>query len=95
MRSPEGQDFPNEGCYLDVVPNERLVWTDALRPGYRPSEKPFFTAVITLETHGTGTRYTATALHRDVAGRTQHEAMGFHGGWSTALDQLVAHAHGM
>jgi uncharacterized protein YndB with AHSA1/START domain len=32
LRSPEGQEFPNIGCYLDIVPNERLVWTDALLP---------------------------------------------------------------
>ena len=91
MRSPEGNDFPNTGCILEVAPNERLVWTDALLPGYRPSEKPFFTAVIALETVGRGTRYTATAIHRDEAGRKQHEEMGFHTGWGTCLDQLVAY----
>ena len=91
MRSPEGNDFPNTGCILEVAPNERLVWTDALLPGYRPSEKPFFTAVIALETVGKGTRYTATAIHRDEAGRKQHEEMGFHTGWGTCLDQLVAY----
>ena len=91
MRSPDGTEFPTLGCYLDVVPNERLIWTDALLPGYRPSENPFFTAVITLETQGTGTRYTATAVHRDEAGRKKHEEMGFHHGWGVALDQLVAH----
>ena len=92
MRSPEGKDFPNTGCILEVVPNQRLVWTDALLPGYRPSEKPFFTAVIALETVGNGTRYTATAIHRDEAGRKQHEDMGFYQGWGTCLDQLVAYA---
>ena len=29
MRSPEGQEFPNPGIYLEVVKNERLVTTDA------------------------------------------------------------------
>ncbi|CAN5140538.1 hypothetical protein BH10PSE7_BH10PSE7_39160 [soil metagenome] len=29
MRSPEGKDMPPPGVYLDVVPNERLVFTDA------------------------------------------------------------------
>jgi uncharacterized protein YndB with AHSA1/START domain len=29
MRSPEGQEFPNRGVYLDVVKNERIVFTDA------------------------------------------------------------------
>jgi uncharacterized protein YndB with AHSA1/START domain len=36
MRSPEGQEFENVGCYLEVVPNQRLVFTDTLLPGYRP-----------------------------------------------------------
>lgn len=89
MRSPEGQEFPNIGCYLDIVPNERMIWTDALLPGYRPSEKPFFTAILTLEPSGSGTRYIATALHRDEAGRKQHEEMGFHDGWGTVLTQMV------
>jgi uncharacterized protein YndB with AHSA1/START domain len=95
MRSPDGKEFPNVGCYLEVVPNERLVWTDALLPGYRPSEKPFFTAIVTLEVQGTGTKYTAIAIHRDEAGRKRHEEMGFHSGWATALDQLVAYAKTM
>ncbi len=95
MRSPDGKEFPNLGCYLEVVPLERLVWTDALLPGYRPSETPFFTAILTLEPRGNGTRYTAIAVHRDEAGRKKHEEMGFHDGWGKALDQLVAHAKAM
>jgi len=81
MRSPDGEEFPNIGCYLEIIPNERLIWTDALLPGYRPSENPFFTAIITLEARGNGTRYTALAVHRDEAGRRKHEEMGFHDGW--------------
>lgn len=90
MRGPEGQEMPNVGTYLEVVPNERLVWTDALLPGYRPSENPFMTGIITLEPHGQGTRYIAMARHKDEATRAQHEEMGFHDGWGAALDQLVA-----
>lgn len=95
MRSPEGEEFPNVGCYLEVVLNERLVWTDALLPGYRPSQEPFFTAIVTLEPRGQGTQYTAMAIHRDEAGRKRHEEMGFHDGWGKALDQLVAHVKTM
>jgi uncharacterized protein YndB with AHSA1/START domain len=91
MRSPEGEDHPNVGCILEVVERERLVWTDALLPGFRPSPKPFFTAVISLQPNGPGTRYTAIAMHRDEEGRAEHEKMGFHDGWGAALDQLVAH----
>lgn len=90
MRSPEGQEFPSDGCYLEVVPQERLVWTDALGPGYRPSDKPFMTGIIALRDVPGGTEYTARAIHRDPTTRIKHEEMGFHGGWSTALDQLLA-----
>lgn len=90
MRSPEGELYPNIGCYLEVVPNERLVWTDALLPGYRPSAEPFFTAVVLLEPDGKGgTKYTAIALHRDEAGRKKHEAMGFHEGWGQVFEQMI------
>ncbi|MCZ7583839.1 MAG: SRPBCC family protein [Deltaproteobacteria bacterium] len=95
MRSPEGRDFPNIGCFLEVVQQERLVFTDALLPGYRPSEKPFMTAIVALQPEGTGTRYTAIAIHRDEAARKQHEDMGFYDGWGKALDQLVAHVKTM
>lgn len=91
MCSPEGNQFPNVGCFLEVVPNQRLVWTDALLPGYRPSEEPFMTGIIQLESQGTSTKYTAIALHRDEEGRKRHEAMGFADGWGKALDQLVEH----
>ena len=96
MRSPEGKDFPYEGCYLEVVPNERLVWTSVLEAGYRPSRtiaQPDgipFTAVITLEPHGKGTKDTAVAIHGSDDVRKRHDAMGFHDGWGKTLDQLVA-----
>jgi uncharacterized protein YndB with AHSA1/START domain len=98
MRSPEGQDFPNLGCFLEITPNEKLVWTTALEPGFRPiiskdasDHVPFhFTCVIALEAQGSRTRYTATVIHGDEDARKKHEEMGFHQGWGAALDQLVA-----
>lgn len=95
FRSPEGQEFPNIGCYLEVVPIERLVWTDALLPGYRPAAEPFFTAVLTFTPSGGGTRYVATAIHRDPEGRKKHEEMGFYDGWGKVVDQLVVYAKTM
>jgi uncharacterized protein YndB with AHSA1/START domain len=95
MCSPEGEEFPNAGCFLEVVPQSRLVFTDALLPGYRPSENPFMTAIVTMEPTATGTRYTATAIHRDPESRIKHEEMGFYQGWGTALDQMVAYIKAM
>ncbi|MFG0320430.1 MAG: SRPBCC family protein [Planctomycetota bacterium JB042] len=95
MRSPEGEEHDNVGCFLEVEAPRRLVWTDALMPGWRPAEKPFMTATILIEPEGDGTRYTAIAQHVDAAGREQHEGMGFMDGWGTALDQLVAAARAL
>jgi uncharacterized protein YndB with AHSA1/START domain len=90
MRSPEGQEFPNPGgCYLEIIENRKLVFTDALQPGFRPAATPFFTAILELEPHGTGTKYTAYALHRDTEGREKHEQMGFHEGWGMVAGQMV------
>ena len=100
MQSPEGQEFPGTGCYLDVVENRRLIWTAALGPGFRPSPRPdghgmFFTAVITLEPAGEGTKYTAIGIHENEADRKKHEDMGFEHGWGKALEQLVEYMKGV
>jgi uncharacterized protein YndB with AHSA1/START domain len=90
MRSPEGAEMPNRGVYLEVVPNERLVITDAFTQAWEPSEKPFMTLVLTFEDAGEGrTKYTARARHWTVADRESHEKMGFHQGWGVATDQLA------
>ena len=97
MRSPEGNEFPNAGCYLEVIENEKLAWTNALAPGFRPTRPAAampcdtfaFTAILSLEPHGEGTRYRALVLHGDEDARMKHEEMGFQEGWGKALDQLV------
>ena len=90
MRSPEGEEFPNRGIYLEIVENERLVFTDAYTSAWEPSAKPFMTAIITFEDEGGKTRYTARALHWTVEDRQAHESMGFHEGWGRCADQLAA-----
>lgn len=91
MRGPDGQEFPNHGVYLEVVPNARLVVTDAYTRAWEPSEKPFMTLILTFEDAGEGkTRYTARARHWTAADREAHEKMGFHEGWGTATAQLEA-----
>ena len=92
MKGPNGEGHANDGCYLEIVKERRLVWTDTLLKDFRPNGTPFlsFTAYIDLKPKGKGTLYTATVLHKDAAGRKQHEDMGFHDGWGKATDQLVA-----
>lgn len=95
MRSPDGQEFPNKGVYLEVVENKRLVVTDAYTKAWEPSEKPFMTAIISFEPEGEKTRYTARVLHWSVADRKKHEEMGFHEGWAKATDQLAGLVAGL
>jgi len=91
MRGPDGQEVPNPGVYLEVVPNRRLVGTDAFVRAWEPSAKPFMTLVLTFDDLGDGrSRYTAVARHWTPEDRQSHEAMGFHQGWGMATDQLAA-----
>jgi len=93
----DGPDIPNLGCYLEVVPMERLVWTSMLFPGYRPAvfDDIPITAIVTLETVGQGTKYVFTALHRTEADFKTNKESGFYEGTAIAIDQFVAHVIGM
>ena len=95
MRSPEGQDLPNRGVYLEVMPDTRLVVTDAYSAAWIPSEKPFLTVILTFADEAGGTRYTARARHWTLEDRQAHEAMGFAEGWGTCADQLTEVAKGL
>jgi uncharacterized protein YndB with AHSA1/START domain len=95
FRGPEGEEFPNRGVYLEVVPGERLVFTDAYTEAWQPSAKPFMTAIVTFADEAGGTRYTARVRHWSEEDRAQHEAMGFHEGWGKAADQLAALARSL
>ncbi len=78
-----------EGCFLEVIENERIVFTDALQGGWRLNEQAFLTAIITLEDHPEGTLYTTTAMHKNREDCQKHADMGFMEGWGTALAQLA------
>ncbi len=90
MRGPDGKEFPNPGVVLEVVKNEKLVFTDAYTKAWEPSAKPFMTAIITFADEGGKTRYTARVLHWTAEDRRAHEEMGFHQGWGQCADQLAA-----
>jgi uncharacterized protein YndB with AHSA1/START domain len=91
-RQPDGTENPCTCCYVEVVPYRRLVWTDALRPGFRPAPTGFFSAVMTLEPEGDATRCRTVALHRNEDDRNRHVDLGFYDGWGTVLDQLATYA---
>jgi len=91
MRAPDGAEYRTRGVFLEIVPNERLVFTDAFDPVWEPHPDAFFTGIVTFDALAEAqTRYTARARHWTVANRERHERMGFHQGWGESLDRLVA-----
>jgi uncharacterized protein YndB with AHSA1/START domain len=97
MESPDGERFSNNGCILQVIPNQLLVFTSVMGEDFRPisaangADNLAFTARIMIEpAPDGGTHYTAIAMHADLAGAQRHAERGFHDGWGAALDQLVA-----
>lgn len=91
MRMPDGSEYPTKGVFLEVLENQRIVFTDAFAEDWQPSRDIFFTAISTFEPlPNDRTHYTARALHWTVANRDKHEKMGFHQVWGESLDRLSA-----
>lgn len=91
MKGPDGQEMPNRGTYLEVVPNTKIVFTDAYVGDWVPSAgKPFMTVILTFEDEAGKTRYTVRVRHWTAEDKESHEKMGFHEGWGICADQLTA-----
>lgn len=89
----DGQIIQNQGVYLEVIENEKIVFTDSYTQGWLPNPEPFMTAIITLQDAPLGgTRYTALVRHRSQDAADMHKNMGFFEGWGAAADQLDTHA---
>ena len=95
MEGPDGSRHPEEGVFLEVVPNERIVTTNLFASGWEPrttktSNCDFaMVAITTFEAEGSGTRYTARARHFDAQAVKAHQEMGFEQGWGMVAEQLA------
>jgi uncharacterized protein YndB with AHSA1/START domain len=91
MQGPDGTQVPNHGVYLEIVPNQRIIMTDAFTRAWQPSNKAFMLTNLSFSPEGEGkTRYIARISHWSKEDKTMHENMGFHGGWGVATEQLEA-----
>ena len=88
MRGPNGEENQLQGVFLEVIPNAKIVSTDAFAPGWVP-QGPFMMAITTFEDEGGKTRYTARARHWTDEACEQHRAMGFEQGWGIVAAQLA------
>jgi uncharacterized protein YndB with AHSA1/START domain len=90
MFGPNGEETgPMEGVFLEVVPQEKVVTTDAYSVGWAP-QTPFLTTIWSFADEGDGTRFTATARHWDAEAMARHAEMGFHPGWDMMAAQFKA-----
>ena len=73
MRGPDGQEIPHRGVYLEVVPNRRIVFTDAFVNAWEPSAKPFMVGIVEFQpAPGGKTRYVARAMQHSHHDRHLH-----------------------
>ena len=87
MRGPNGEEAPQEGVYLEVIPREKVVFTDAFAAGWQP-RGPFMVGFFEFADEDGKTRYTAGARHWTAEAMQQHEAMGFAEGLGKVDEQL-------
>ncbi|HBR68230.1 MAG TPA: polyketide cyclase [Rhodospirillaceae bacterium] len=98
MQDPEGKQYPNTGCFLEVIREKRLAWTSTLIANYRPAPPVkeddkecahlAMTAIVSIESIPVGTAYTAHVMHGTPEQTKAHEEMGFYDGWGTTITQL-------
>jgi uncharacterized protein YndB with AHSA1/START domain len=86
MYGPNGEAVPNEGVYLEVIPERLIVFTDAFQAGWKPAG-PFMVGFFELEPQGDKTLYRGRARHWSKEAFEQHQAMGFEAGWGTVAEQ--------
>jgi len=91
MREGSGEFQPHvDGCFLEAIPEQRLVFTTVLTEGWQPVE-PWLaiTAILTFAAQDDGTLYSARVLHKNPEDSRKHDEMGFQDGWGTAIGQLA------
>ncbi|WP_370335290.1 SRPBCC family protein [Parvularcula marina] len=89
MAGPNGERHENFGIWLEIVPEERLVFTDAYREGFMPAPSHFMTGFVELsDTDDGGTKMIWGARHNEEATMKTHLEMGFEDGWKAASAQL-------
>lgn len=96
MKSPDGQDFWSTGVYKEIIPMERIVYTDSFADAggnvvpaahYGMGDFPLETIVtVTLEDLGGKTRMTLT--HSGLPAGEMADMTG--AGWNESFDKMAA-----
>lgn len=85
-----------KGCFLEVVPQERIVFTTALIEDLQPAESSLaITVIITMQGTSSGTLCTIRVKHKNSEDISKHLKLGFNETWTAILVQLAKLAERM
>jgi uncharacterized protein YndB with AHSA1/START domain len=90
MRGPDNEGGPMEGIFLEVTPERRIVFTNALDGEWNPKnpQPVMIVGYFEFTDLGNKTGYRAGARHWTKEAMEQHRAMGFEEGWGICANQL-------
>lgn len=87
-RAPDGAEYPFKGAYREVVPVERLVYTDEWEMEGQQHEA---LVTVTFEEQGEHTLLTIQTVFESTPMRDGAVEQGFATGWSEFLDGMEEH----
>jgi uncharacterized protein YndB with AHSA1/START domain len=87
LRGPDGAEYAFTGVYREVVPPERLVYTDSFEG--MPDKAAVVT--VTFAEQDGKTTLTSRSLYQSASDRDAHIQSGMEAGMRESMDQLAAH----
>ncbi|MBL0062683.1 MAG: SRPBCC domain-containing protein [bacterium] len=91
MVGPDGGEYPCEFVYNEIMPIEKIVWTDVVHDGeFWGPDGPPPSSVLTMlfDDLGNKTKMTMTSKFETNEGRDKIVAMGAAQGWAESLERL-------
>lgn len=93
MRGPDGKDYPMKGEYREIVPPERLIYTDAFDVPDMPARESLVT--VTFEEEDGKTALTIHSRFQSVEDRDAVLELGAEEGWRESLERLAEYLGAM
>ena len=91
MIGPDGKEYPSEGEYKKIIPEEQIESTDEFGEDFDAGEielpKIKLTTIQFKENDNT-TKILITVLHKTPEDKTKHEKMGVRPGWESTLKKF-------
>jgi uncharacterized protein YndB with AHSA1/START domain len=90
MRAPDGAEHPMKGIFREVVPNERLVFTNIAVDAAGNHLLEGLT-IVTLAEQGGRTKLTLVTRATGLVDLAAQMLSGMDQGWTQSIDRLAAH----